>query len=255
MKLIQTKSFQIAVNEYGDSALDKVIIMLPGRLDTKDYVNFVKHGEMLAGLGCYAVAIDPPGTWDSPGDIADYSTTMYVSAVNELIETLGNKPTILLGHSRGGATAMLASGNPNVAGIILINAAYGSPSIGKSYILSSDYIIEYRDLPPGDKRTAEKLEFKLPTNYFKDGQQHHPSDELMEFTKPKLIIHASCDEFVSLDRLMTIYNNVPTPKTFLEIDSTHDYRLFPEAIEASNKAIKEFIMDIADWMNTMQQSI
>lgn len=34
--------------------------MLPGRLDTKDYINFVSHADYLASRDFYVVAIDPP---------------------------------------------------------------------------------------------------------------------------------------------------------------------------------------------------
>jgi len=88
---------------------------MPGRLDTKDYANFVSHLDFLANHGFYTVAIDPPYSWDSPGELKDYTTSNYLKAVNELIDYFGNRPTLLLGHSRGGATAILASTNPAVA--------------------------------------------------------------------------------------------------------------------------------------------
>ena len=128
MKLLKTKSFEIAVNIYGNEQAPRIALLMPGRLDTKDYINFVSHSEFLAKKGFFVVAIDPPGTWDSPGDINNYSTSTYMKVVNELIDYFGNRPTLLLGHSRGGAIAMLVSSNPAVAGVTLVNAASGYPS-------------------------------------------------------------------------------------------------------------------------------
>lgn len=116
--LIRTKSFELAVLTRGDKNAEKLALLLPGRLDTKDYGNFVSHAEYLAQRGFFAVAFDPPGTWNSPGGIDLYTTTNYIRAVNELIEYFGNKPTLLFGHSRGAAVAIFASSNPAVVGIV-----------------------------------------------------------------------------------------------------------------------------------------
>lgn len=241
MKLVNTKNFQIAVNEYGDSNSDRVCILMPGRLDTKDYANFVSHGNFLANLGYYIIAIDPPYTWESPGDLHDYTTSAYVQAINELIELLGNKKILLLGHSRGGASAMLASANPRVEAIVLVNAAYGSPTPPDKNKLVDGYLPESRDIPPGDKRTEEQRKFMLPMAYFEDGNKHDPVDALKAFKGAKLLIHATHDEFCSPNKVKAIYNELGEPKKYIEVDCTHDYRLFSEVIEQVNQSLKELI--------------
>src|SRR6188472_3031779 len=107
--IIKTKSFELGVYTAGDKDSLKLAILIPGRLDTKDYVNFVSHAKYLSGRGFFVVGFDPPGTWESPGTTDLVTTTNYIKAIDELIEYYGNKPTLLLGHSRGGAAATLAS--------------------------------------------------------------------------------------------------------------------------------------------------
>lgn len=243
MKIIQTKTYQIAVNEYGDSCSKRVCLMLPGRLDTKDYSNFVSHGEFLASLDIFAVAIDPPGTWESPGSIDDYSTSMYIQAVNELIEYYGNKETVLFGHSRGGAAAMLASSNPAVTSVVLINAAYGAPSSPNVNKIMGGCLKESRDLPPGNVRTKEQRTFLLPLGYFEDGKKYDPAYALKKFSGNKLLIHATKDEFCGVDEVKTIFDQLSMPKTMEIIDCTHDYRLFPQSIAQVNQALKKLIKD------------
>src|SRR3990167_8571891 len=129
MKFIKTKSFELAVYARGDEKASRVALVLPGRLDTKDYVHMTSHVDFLAKRGYHALSFDMPGTWESPGNIAEYTTTNYIKAVNELVDYLGNKPTLLLGHSRGGSVAILAGAvNKDVVGIIPIMATYGAPS-------------------------------------------------------------------------------------------------------------------------------
>jgi pimeloyl-ACP methyl ester carboxylesterase len=214
---------------------------MPGRLDTKDYANFVSHLHFLAGQGFYAVAIDPPGTWDSPGDLENYTTTTYLESINELIDLLGNRPTVLVGHSRGGATAMLASRNPAVVGLVVINAAYGSPHAPKPEKIVAGKYKERRDIPPGETRTEEQKYFDLPLAYFEDGAKHDPLGALMNFNGSKLLVHTKRDEFVDMERVSEIYERLSEPKMFLEIDSTHDYRLFPESIQSVEAALFDFL--------------
>jgi len=241
MRIVKTPSFQIAINGYGDSNSDKLCIMMPGRLDTKDYINFVSHGNFLAGLGYQAIVIDPPCTWDSPGDLADYTMSNYILAVNELIELFGNKKTLLLGHSRGGATAMTVSKNPNVKALVLINSSYGPPIPPDKSKFVGGCLPENRDLPPGDKRTEEQVQFLLPMNYFQDSKKYNPLRDLKNFDGPKLIIHATGDEFTNIEKVKAIYSELAEPKMCLWVDKTHDYRLFPEIVEQVNRQLKKFI--------------
>ncbi len=60
MNLIKTKSFELAVNTKGNEHSNKIAILLPGRLDTKDYACFDSHIEYLARKGFFAISFDPP---------------------------------------------------------------------------------------------------------------------------------------------------------------------------------------------------
>ncbi|OGK16134.1 hypothetical protein A2690_01710 [Candidatus Roizmanbacteria bacterium RIFCSPHIGHO2_01_FULL_39_12b] len=171
MRILTTKSLKLAVLTRGDQNSDKIAIMLPGRLDTKDYINFTSHIDYLSRKGFYIIAFDPPGTWDSPGNI-EFTTTNYINAVNELIEYFGNKPTLLLRHSRGGQVAMIAgANNPSVIAFALVNASYGLPTPPDPEQVTNGFLAEHRDLPPGDVKTTKQKEFHLSLNYFKDGEQ------------------------------------------------------------------------------------
>ena len=100
MKILKTKNFELAVYEKGDFNSPKLAIAIPGRLDTKDYIHNTSLVDYLASRGYFALSFDPPGTWESPGDMSLYTTTNLIKSVNDLIEFFGNKPTLLAGHSR-----------------------------------------------------------------------------------------------------------------------------------------------------------
>ena len=241
MNILETKSYKVAIYAKGKPNSNKIAILLPGRLDTKDYVNFVSHVTFLSKKGFYAIAIDMPGTWGSPGNIEEYTTSNYIKVVNEIIDVLGNRPTLLLGHSRGGATAILASRNPAVNSLVLVNAAYSNPSAPDPKKIENGVLIESRDLPPGNVRTKEQRLFKLPLGYFEDGSKHDVIGSLKAFKGPKLLVHASKDEFEPLDKVRQIYENIPETKMFIEIDCTHDYRLYPEVIKSIETTLSQFL--------------
>lgn len=240
-QIIKTDNFQLAINSNGNPNSEKLAICIPGRLDTKNYANFTSHLEYLGSQGFYAIAFDPPGTWDSPGGIDLYTTTNYIKAVNELIEHFGNKPTLLLGHSRGGAVSILASPNPNVTGIVLIMAAYDDPTPPNSEEVKKGFKVSFRDLPPGDKKTKKQKRFELPVNYWKDGEKYDVMGALKSCTKPKLLFYGTDDEFYTPEEIQEIYDAIPEPKILHELNSDHDYRYHPEIIEEVNKVVGEFL--------------
>ena len=98
MEIIKTQSFELAILSRGDKNSEKLALILPGRLDTKDYVSCVSHADYLASKGYFAITFDPPGTWESSGTTELFTTTNYIKAVNELIAHFGDKPTLLVGH-------------------------------------------------------------------------------------------------------------------------------------------------------------
>lgn len=242
MQLVSTKSFQLAVNAKGDPNSTKLAILLPGRLDTKDYANFSSHIEFLASLGYFAVSLDPPGTWDSPGDISLFTTTNYLQAVSEIIEYYGSKPTILMGHSRGGAIAILAgSVNPNVKAIITLMPSFGGPSEPSPEALKNGFELESRDLPPGNIKSKARKTFSLPLTYFQDGQKYNIEKVLTTCAKPKLILYANQDEFCDPSDVKKIYKSISDPKDLHELNCKHDYRYYPEIIIEINQLVASFL--------------
>jgi pimeloyl-ACP methyl ester carboxylesterase len=237
---INTSKFELAAITAGGPSADKIALVLPGRLDTKDYIHMISHINILSTLGFYAVSFDPPGSWESSGTLEDYSTTNYVQVVNEIIDQY-DRPTLLLGHSRGASVAMLASDNPNVKALVLAMATYGpavEPSTGE---IKGDYAVSFRDLPPGSEHTAKKKEFHLPLKYFEDSKIYNPSAKLETFSGPKLIICGTKDAFFSPQEAKDKFDELKPPKEFLELDTEHDYRLHPEIIDEINQSIKEFV--------------
>lgn len=239
--IIKTKSFELAVLARGDQNAKGLALLLPGRLDTKDYACFPSHADYLAELDFYAVAFDPPGTWESPGGIDLYTTTNYIQAVNELIEYFGNRMTLLMGHSRGAAVSIFASANSAVVGIIPVMASFGEPTAPGEEAVRKGYKLSHRDLPPGTSKTIEQKEFKLPITYWEDGEQYNAGEILKTCRKPKLLIYGDNDEFTPVDVAKKLFEEIPDPKMVKELHSTHNYRYSRVVIEEINNELGKFL--------------
>ncbi len=240
---IHTEHFSLATYYQGDRTAQKIAIVLPGRLDTKDYPHMQSLVDFLAIQGYFALSFDPPGTWESPGSIDLYTTTNYLKAINEIIVHFGNRPTLLLGHSRGGTLAMLASSNAAVRGIVAIMASYGAPSPPRPEEIKIGFQRTSRDVP-GTSNAIQEKKFLLPLNYFTDGKKYDPIAVLRRCVKPKLLIYGVRDEFTNPERIKEIYATIPPPKMIHELDSDHDYRWHPKIIKEVNTVIGKFLTTI-----------
>ena len=242
MSIIKTKTFELAVYQKGDPNSSKLAIVIPGRLDTKDYIHNTSLVDYLANRGYFALSFDPPGTWQSPGDIKRYTTTNCLKAVDELIEHFGGKPTLLAGHSRGGTIAMLAGPkNPHVTNFIPIFSYYGAPSDPSDERIIDGKVMSYRDLPPGNTKTKEQKEFGLPLNYFEDGKQYNALLGLKNCTKPKLFFYGVEDDMNDPEDVKKAFEESAEPKMIHGLNSDHDYRYHAEIIKEANQVIGKFL--------------
>lgn len=244
MNLIKTKIFEVACNIDGDKNAQRLALVLPGRLDTKDYPHLKSHVEYLADRGYLALSFDPPGTWESPGDINLYTMTNYLKAVNELIEYFGNRPTFLFGHSRGGSMAVLAAiKNPNVTHFVSAMGGYSyTPNVykglpGEESWKLKGFKVEKRDVPNSNQIKI----FNLPYSFIEDSSQYDMLDGLRKCPKPKLFILGTRDTTVKPEVVKKAYAESAPPKEIFSLDSDHNYRLNPSLINQVNAEVGKFL--------------
>lgn len=243
MEQIKTKSFRLAIYSKGSPKSPKLALVLPGKLDTKDYSHMQGHTEYLANKGYFALSFDPPGTWESPGDIKLYTMTNYLKAVDEVIKYYGNKPTFIMGHSRGATIATIAGVRSKHT--FAFAAVMSSFSKG-SFQEESDkewkkkgFAISRRDLPPGG---GEKIiEFKLPYSFFEDQKKYDLTEDISSSTKPKLFILGKHDDLIPPDTIKETFRLFAEPKEIYELDSDHDYRHYPHLIKRVNEIVGKFL--------------
>ena len=237
---IKTRSFDLAVYQKGDIKSNKLALVLPGKLDTKDYPHMREHVDFLASQGYLALSFDPPGTWESDGDISIFTATNYMKAIKELIEYFGNKPTILLGHSMGGAMSIITGIElKQVEKIISIMGKAYYPKQNDTKWKEMGYHLSIRDTPQEYKERTKT--FHLPYSYLTDFYQYDATENLKKCTKPKLFILCNKDDENKKRIIKETFDITSEPKQLSIVDVEHDYRKHKSAIIEVNKIIKEFL--------------
>lgn len=238
---VATKSFSLELNAVGNPSAKRMVIVLPGKLDTKDYGHMIGHVEAAASLGYFALSFDPPGTWGSEKPEVAYTISNYLKAVIELIEYYGNKETVLIGHSRGGSVTKLAAlHSDRVIGIVPIMAPpsfTSSPSVDAAW-QNSGVRKSSRDIPgaPGSFK-----EYTLPYEHEVDSRQYDTSEGIKTLAIPKLFIVGKDDDVVLPSSVEKEYLSAAAPKEYRVLNSGHDYRNSAALIDEANEIIVDFL--------------
>ncbi|MBU0998756.1 alpha/beta hydrolase, partial [Patescibacteria group bacterium] len=143
---------------------NKLAILCPGYLDSKNYDHLVLLAEELLKKDFTVVRFDSTGIWESEGDISEYLTSQYLKDIKSVLGyMLGreNYTYVLLGgHSRGGMVSILYAAQDSriscVLGIMPSSGGY----VGKirEEWEKSGFSISKRDISGKD----ERIEFKVP---------------------------------------------------------------------------------------------
>lgn len=228
---------------YPETRAEKLAILCPGFLDTKDYTHLLKLAEELSQRGYTTVRFDPSGTWESGDDISDYTTTQYLADVKNVLEHMlreGDYKHILLGgHSKGGFIAMLyATRDPRISVVLSIMSPYslGRPS-NKEIIekwKNEGYRISQRDVPG----KTEKKEFRVPYAHAVDRLQYNVLNDIKKFHGRLILVAGELDKTVLPEDIKLIFDKANEPKEFILMENIgHDYRHNDNEIKIVNERI------------------
>lgn len=229
----------LAIYVHGDPSAEKLGLVLPGLCDTQRYPHMRSHVNLLANLGFYVLSFDMPGTWQSDGDIGQFTTTNCLEAIDRIIAR-ENKPTVVVGHSNGGRLgALAASRNRKIIALACIMSAATTYSEGAADEWRSAGVkISLRD-DPNDPDKQHR--FELPYSFYEDAAQYNGRAALQDLDIPKLFIAGARDEIVPLQEIVETFRLAATPKEMNVLDCGHDYRRDPIAIEQVNVLIEHFL--------------
>lgn len=230
-----------AVIHYPNEQGAKLAILCPGYLDTKDYPHLISHAALLAEVGYVVVRFDPTGIWESSGEVADYSVSQYFSDVKAIVDHMTMQNTfseiVLLGHSLGGAIAILyASQDPRVTSVVGLMPSSLHKEDALSYKHWNEKGIRYsqRDVPGSDSQR----EFAVPYGFAEDQARYSVLGAARTLEIPLYLLAGALDDAITPQEVRTIFDAAHEPKQLVILEGIgHDYRHNAADLDIVNNAI------------------
>lgn len=217
---------------------EKLAILCPGYLDTKDYAHLASLANELTKQGYTVVRFDPTGTWESEGDISEYLTSQYLEDIGSVLERMlreGKYTHVLLGgHSRGGQVSVLyAARDPRISQVLGIMPSHGLMTGKRREDWEKTGVsISQRDLPNEGEGMRE---YRVPFQHVLDREQYDALNEVKKIKVPIVFIAGELDILVPPEKVKKLFDNANEPKKFILAQGIdHEYRHRPAEIEKIN---------------------
>lgn len=185
---------------------------------TKDIFAAARISERLAERGLAVLRFDFTGLGHSQGEFANSSFSSNVADLGHAAAHLrerGLAPSLLVGHSLGGAAVLAAAGDiPEVQAVATI-AAPAEPSHVERHFAEARAEIE-------EQGEAEVVlagrTFRISKQFLEDIAEQRLSGRIAALKRPLLVFHSPRDETVGIDNASKIFLAAKHPKSFVSLD-------------------------------------
>lgn len=186
---------------------------------SKDLLAARRIAADLAREGLAVLRFDFTGLGSSEGEFA---STDFSSNVEDLVAAAehlrGNyeAPSVLIGHSLGGAAVLMAaSAIPETRAVATIGAPSDTAHVLKNFGSSLEEI-EKED--SGEVELAGRR-FHVSRSFVEDVRKQNLESAIRRLRKPLLILHSPLDEVVGIDNATDIFVAARHPKSFISLDT------------------------------------
>jgi len=194
---------------------------------SKDLKPVVNISRALTQQRIAVLRFDFTGLGESEGDFAD---TTFSSNIEDLVaaaEYLGREfeaPSILVGHSLGGAAVLQAASRiESVRAVATIAAPFDPIHVKHLFEGSLDEIEEHGE--------AEVLlagrRFTVGRQFVRDLDGHRMEEAIAGLGRPLLVFHSPVDQTVGIDNAALIFKAARHPRSFVSLDDA-DHLLLDE---------------------------
>lgn len=172
----------------------------------------------LTRVGFGVMRFDFTGLGESEGDFADTNFSGNVQdlvAAAEYLKAEHLAPTVLVGHSLGGAAVVFAAKHiPSIQAISTIGAPADPAHVTKNF---EGRLQEIENQGKAEVTLAGRP-FTIKKQFVEDLHQQAACDVLASLKLPLLVLHSPQDETVSIDNARLIYEKAFHPKSFISLD-------------------------------------
>lgn len=184
-----------------------------------------------ADLGRSGIAVlrfDFTGLGSSEGEFASTNFTSNIAdliAAADYLRDHYQAPSVLIGHSLGGAAALAVAGRiPEVAAVVTIGAP-ADPSHVLHQLGSS--LAEIEDRGEAQVVLGSKT-FTLRRQFIEDVRRGALREAVATMKKPLLILHSPLDQVVGVDNATRIFLAAKHPKSFVSLNRADHFLSDPK---------------------------
>ena len=184
----------------------------------KDIPAATRISRSLVEKGFAVFRFDFTGLGGSNGDFGNTNFSSNVSdliSASELLKEQYQTPSLLIGHSLGGAAVLAAAGHiPEAQAVITIGAPSDPEHVSH---LFSDQVetIEKEGVAPV-KLGART--FNITKQFLTDISNHNMKEHISNLGKALLVFHSPRDTTVSIDEASKIFTAAKHPRSFISLD-------------------------------------
>ena len=169
-----------------------------------------------AGIG--VLRFDFTGLGGSEGDFANTNFSSNVQDLEDAIDRLTEQlvaPRLLIGHSLGGAAALVAAANrDSIEAVVTIAAPSSAEHIQH---LFADQRCDIRRDGEADVDIGGRP-FRVTSQLLDDLEHWSRQPAIGDVGKPLLIFHSPLDRVVGIDEAAQLYKAAKHPKSFISLD-------------------------------------
>ena len=172
----------------------------------------------LTNQGISVLNFDFTGLGHSEGDFSETTFSNNISDiidVNAFLTQNHVAPTILIGHSLGGAAVIISANMlPNIQAVVSIAA----PSFVKHVTKHFGNLEEIIEKKGEATLSIGGRPFKIKKQFIDDLESHNLENEVKKLRKPLLIMHSPQDLIVGIENAASLYHQAIHPKSFISLD-------------------------------------
>lgn len=176
---------------YGEGSGDSrpLVVIGHGVTANKDRVWAVTLAEQLAAAGFASLRFSYSGNGASDGEFGESTVTKEVEDLGSVLDAIGERPVVYVGHSMGGAVGVLRAANdPRIRRLVSLAGMVHTAQFAKR---------KFGDLVPGEDLMWGKPECPLSRGFMDDMERVGTVVTLAtRIEVPWLLVHGTADDVV-----------------------------------------------------------
>lgn len=185
---------------------------------SKDIAAASRISRALTSHGLAVLRFDFTGLGNSDGDFANTNFSTNLEDLFEAARFLESEyegPSLLIGHSLGGAAVLAAAQRiSTVKAVVTIGAPASAKHVEALFSQAKEQILEHDEA----QVSLGGREFTIKRQFIEDIERYSTTEHIGQLRKALLVFHSPIDSIVSIDEASRIYAAARHPKSFVSLD-------------------------------------